>query len=154
MLAAACQVRTEVAIDVADDGSGTVTVSVGLDPDAVTQVPDLSSELRLDDLRATGWDISGPDVEADGLTWVRATKPFGTAEEAGAVLAEIAGDDGPFQDFAVTRDRSFARTEYGFEGTVDFSGAWSPSATRRSPTRSTASLSASRWRRSRIASGR
>jgi hypothetical protein len=117
----ACQVRTEVALDVAEDGSGTVMVSVGLDPNAVTQAPDLDTELRLEDLRATGWDVTGPDIEADGFTWVRATKAFGTPAEAGAVLAEVAGDDGPFQDFEVTRERSFARTTYGFDGTVDFS---------------------------------
>lgn len=122
LAATACQVRTEVAIDVAEDGSGTVMVSVGLDPDAVSRAPNLEAELRLDDLRATGWEIVGPEVEADGYRWIRATKPFGTPEEAGSVLAEIAGEDGPFQDFAVTKERSFARTDYDFTGTVDFSG--------------------------------
>lgn len=121
VVAAGCQVRTEVAVDVGEDGAGTISVSVGLDDDAVSQVPDLASELRLDDLGATGWEISGPAEEADGLSWIRATKRFGTPEEAGSVLAEIAGDDGPFQDFEVTRSRSFAKTSYGFSGSVDFS---------------------------------
>lgn len=121
VLLAACQVRTEVAIDVAEDGSGTVMVSVGLDPDAASRFPGLADELRVDDLEATGWTITGPAVEEDGFSWVRATKPFATPEEAGAVLAEVAGADGPFRDFAVTRERSFARTEYGFRGVVDFS---------------------------------
>lgn len=122
VLLAGCQVRTEVTLDVAQDGSGTVNVSVGLDPDATSRVPGLEQELRLDDLRATGWEITGPEVEVDGFTWIRATKPFGSPEEAAGILAEIAGQDGPFRDFAVTRERSFARTEYGFRGTVDFSG--------------------------------
>lgn len=125
LLLAGCQIRTEVAIDVAEDGSGTVTVSVGLDPDAAGRVPALADELRVDDLEATGWTVTGPAVEDDGFTWVRATKAFATPEEAGTVLAElaeIAGTDAPFRDFAVTRERSFARTEYGFRGTVDFAG--------------------------------
>jgi hypothetical protein len=125
VLLAGCQIRTEVALDVAEDGSGTVTVSVGLDPDAAGRVPGLADELRVDDLEATGWTITGPAVEDDGFTWVRAAKPFATPEEAGAVLAElgqVAGADSPFREFAVTRSRSFARTEYGFQGTVDFSG--------------------------------
>ena len=42
VLLAACQVRTEVAVDVGEDGSGTVTVSVGLDPDAASRVPGLA----------------------------------------------------------------------------------------------------------------
>jgi len=125
VLATACQVRTEVAVDVEEDGSGIVTVSVGLDPDAASRVPGLADELRVDDLEATGWTVTGPEVEVDGFSWIRASKPFDTAEEAGAVLAElgeIAGTEAPFRDFEVTRERSFARTEYGFTGTVDFSG--------------------------------
>ncbi len=117
-----CRVRTEVGVDVADDGSGVVTVAVGLDPDAVARVGRLEDELRLDDLVATGWDISEPTEEADGFTWIRGSKPFATPEEAATVLAEITGEEGPFQDFGVTRERSFARTSYGFEGTVDLSG--------------------------------
>ena len=38
------------------------------------------------------------------------------------MLAEVAGERGPFRDFVVTRERSFARTRFGFEGTVDFTG--------------------------------
>lgn len=122
LAAAGCEVRTEVGVEVAEDGSGEVTVSVGLDDDAVERVPNLGEELRTDDLEATGWTVEGPTEEADGLTWVRATKGFATPEEAGAVLDELAVRGGPFRDFAVTRERSFARTEYGFTGTVDFAG--------------------------------
>ena len=122
MLVGGCQVRTEVGLDVEEDGSGTVSVSVGLDPDATSRVPGLAQELRLEDLRATGWEIVGPAVEADGFTWIRATKPFATPEEAGTVLAEVAGDDGPFREFELVRERSFARTDYDFRGTVDFTG--------------------------------
>jgi len=119
---AGCQVRTEVGVEVEGDGSGEVTVSVGLDDDAVSRVPNLAEELRTDDLEATGWTIEGPAEEADGFTWIRARKPFATPEQAGAVLEELAVRGGPFQGFAVTRERSFARTEYRFAGTVDFEG--------------------------------
>lgn len=122
VLAAGCEVRTEVGVEVESDGSGTVTVAVGLDEDAVDRVPGLEQELRLDDLRAAGWEITGPVPEADGFTWIRGTKPFATPEDAGRVLEEVAGADGPFRDFEVTRQRSFARTEYGFRGVVDFTG--------------------------------
>jgi hypothetical protein len=119
---AGCQIRTEIGVEVHDDGSGVVSVAVGLDADAIRQVPGLASQLRLDDLRQTGWTITGPSLEADGYTWIRASKPFATAADASRVLAEVAGDDGPFRDFVVTRERSFARTSYGFRGTVDFTG--------------------------------
>jgi hypothetical protein len=120
--ATGCRVRTEVGIDVAEDGSGVVTVAVGLDADAMARHPGLGSELRLDDLRDAGWEVTGPVGEDDGYTWVRATKAFATPADAGRVLAEVAGADGPFRDLAVTRATSFARTTYGFTGTVDLGG--------------------------------
>lgn len=118
---AGCQVRTEIGVSVEADGSGVVTVAVGLDAGAVARVGRLEDQLRLDDLVATGWEITGPTEEADGFTWIRASKPFAAAEDAGTVLAEVAGENGPFQGFAVTRDRSFARTTYEFAGRVDLS---------------------------------
>nr|MBA2283188.1 hypothetical protein [Acidimicrobiia bacterium] len=122
LAASACRIRTEVTVDVTDDGSGVVGVAVALDADATARVPGLAEELRLDDLLATGWTVTGPALEADGLTWIRATKPFATPEEAGRVLAEINGETGPFRGFAVTRERAFARTRFGFAGTIDFTG--------------------------------
>ena len=122
VLAGGCEVRTEVAVDVAEDGSGTVSVAVGLDPDAVSRYPGLESELRLDDLTAAGWEVVGPQVEDDGHTWIRASKPFATPEEAAEVLAEIAGSDGALRDLEVSEERSFARTTYRFEGTADLTG--------------------------------
>lgn len=130
---AGCQLRVDVAIDVDDDGSGTVTIGVGLDDDAIDQLPDLDGDgertgrdlrrlARTDDLEATGWVITGPVQEDDGFTWLRASKPFPTAEQAAAVLDEVTGADGPFRDFELTRDSSFRTTSFGFGGTVDFSG--------------------------------
>ena len=122
LLAAGCQVRTEIGVDVEEDGSGVVSVAVGLDEDALARVPQLDQELRLDDLRATGWTITGPAREADGFTWIRASKPFDTPDAAAGVLAEVSGAEGPFRDFVVARDRRFARTDFTFRGVVDFSG--------------------------------
>jgi uncharacterized protein len=134
LTATACQVRTTVAVDVAKDGSGTVTVAVGLDADALGRVPDLDDDgrsttadltrlVRTDDLAAAGWHVTGPAGSADdGFVWIRATKPFGTPEEAGQVLAEVAGTDGPLRDLRVDRTDSFGRTRFTFEGTADLSG--------------------------------
>jgi len=122
LLTSACEVRTDVAVEVHEDGSGFVSVGAGLDDDALRRVPGIADELRLDDLVATGWEVQQPTREDDGMTWIRVRKPFGTPEEAEQVLAEIAGENGPLRDFSVTRERSFARTEYGFDATVDFRG--------------------------------
>ena len=130
--ATACQVRTTVAVDVAKDGSGTVTVAVGLDADALRRLPDLDDDgrsttadltrlVRTDDLAAAGWHISGPvgSAAGGGFVWIRATKPFGTPEEAGRVLGEVTGRDGPLRDLRVDRHDSFGRTRFTFEGTAD-----------------------------------
>jgi hypothetical protein len=116
----ACEVRTDVAVEVQEDGSGFVSVAAGLDADAMRRVPGIAEELRLDDLEATGWEVQPFAEEDDGFTWIRVRKPFATPEEAEQVLSEIAGEHGPMRGFSVTRERSFGRTEYGFAATVDF----------------------------------
>jgi hypothetical protein len=133
LLVAGCQVRTEVDITVEDDGSGKVEVGVGLDAEAVAELPDLDRNgvsdaadlgvlVRTDDLRATGWDIGAPSADSDGYTWIRATKPFGTPEEAAAVLNELTGANGPLRDWSLSREHSFGKTTYDFAGTADLSG--------------------------------
>ena len=72
----ACQLTATVAVDGHANGSGLVRVGIGLDKDAVSRVPNLASDLRVDDLRKRGWTIVGPRRESDGRTWVRASKPF------------------------------------------------------------------------------
>jgi hypothetical protein len=130
--ASACQVRTNVTVDVADDGSGTVEVAVGLDAEALARVPDVDANgtndgadlaglVRADDLTAAGWTVAPPEAEG-GTMWLRVSRPFGTPEEADVILAELTGPSGPLRDLHVTRSDSFGRTEYTFAGTADLSG--------------------------------
>ena len=117
--ASACQVTIAAGIDVARDGSGRVTAGLGLDAEAVQELGDLATALRVDDLRQAGWEVEGPRPEGDGLTWVRASKPFAEPEQAAAVVAELNGPDGPFRDFRVVRTSSLTRSKTVFTGTVD-----------------------------------
>ena len=119
---AACQVRIATGIDVARDGSGRVTAGLGLDADALKELGDPATALRVDDMRKAGWQVDGPRREDDGLTWVRASKPFAGPEQAAAVLGELNGPDGPFRDFRVVRTKSLTRSRTTFTGTVDLSG--------------------------------
>jgi hypothetical protein len=116
---AGCRLDVNVGFDVEDDGSGVVRVAVGLDEDAARRVPDLADQLEVQDLIDAGWTVTGPALEGDGRTWIRASKPFGTPDEAGAVLAELSGEEGPFRDFRIERDRSFLAETWRFSGTVD-----------------------------------
>jgi hypothetical protein len=122
-LLAGCRLQLDVNVEVAEDGSGTIEVVVGVDQDGIERIGgDLGAVLAIDDLAEAGWTVEGPDEEADGFTRVRFRKPFADPDEAATVFEEIAGEEGPFQDFAVTHDSSFASTEWGFTGRVDFSG--------------------------------
>ena len=119
-LLAGCELRTEINIDVDDDGSGTIEVGAGVDDEALERRPGVLDDLALDDLLATGWTATVPAKEADGLTWVRLEHDFARPEEVGPLVDEIAGEAGPFRDFALTRSDGFADTTYDFDGVVDF----------------------------------
>ena len=118
----ACQLTVAAGIDVNRDGTGRVTAGLGLDEGAVKEVGDLTTALRLDEVRAAGWQVESPRKEGDGLTWVRASKPFADPEQVPAILAQLNGPDGPFRDFRVVRTKSLTRSKTTFTGTLDLAG--------------------------------
>jgi len=120
LLLAACEADATIEIDVADDGSGLVTIGVGLDEEATASTLDFEEQLPIEDLVETGWVVAPPAIEPDGLTWVRAQKPFSRPDQLGPLMTEIAGEGGPFENFELIRTRSFARTQWEFSGEVDF----------------------------------
>jgi hypothetical protein len=133
LLASACEVQTRVQVTVEEDGSGLVEVAVGLDREALAQVPDLDGSgasdvtdlvalIRTDDLEAAGWRVQEPGEAGSDMTWIRVSKPFGTPAEADAILAEVSGPSGPLRDMRVSRSTGFASTELSFTGTADLSG--------------------------------
>jgi len=123
VVCSACQVTIAVGVDAKQNGSGVVRAGVGLDDDALHQIPDLSQQLRVDDLKRGGWTIVGPRKESDNRTWVRATKAFATPAGAAKAMTELNGPNGPFKNFRLTSKRSFLRTKTSFTGTVDRVGA-------------------------------
>jgi len=114
-----CRVTLATGVVVRPDGSGTVRAGLGLDAEALREVGDLGALLRVDDLRQAGWEVEGPETEDDGLTWVRASKPFDDSREAERAMAQLSGPDGPFRDFRLTHSSSLLRTRTSFSGTVD-----------------------------------
>jgi hypothetical protein len=123
LVTSGCRLELDVNVTVEEEGSGTVEVVTGLDQDAVERIGgDLAAVVELDDLRAAGWSVEGPTEDPDGYTRIWVQRRFGNPEEAAAIFDEIAGEDGPFQDFAVGRDSTFAATEWTFTGRVDFTG--------------------------------
>jgi hypothetical protein len=119
---AGCQMRTEVNLTVEADGSGVVEVGIGLDEDGVGDHPDLLGSLEFRDLVEAGWQVTEPVEEGDGFTFVRVSHEFSRPEQVGPLVEQVAGEDGPFQDFRLGRDDAYAETEYRFDGVVDFTG--------------------------------
>lgn len=121
-LLGACRLQVDVNVEVGEDGSGEVEVVIGVDDDALDRIGgDLAAVLDVDSLAEDDWVVDGPAEEGDGFTRVRIRHPFESPSDAADVFAFIAPDDGPFQDLAVTRDRSAFETKVGFTGRVDFS---------------------------------
>ncbi len=123
--ASACQASFEVVVEVEEDGSGTVETTTTIAAEAADAVLDLdrgAGGIVLADLAQSGWVIERPDVAADGTTVIMATKEFGTPEQFSEIMDELAGEEGPFQDFALTRAKSFARVDYEFSGVLDTTG--------------------------------
>ena len=90
-----------VTVQVHDDGSGTVTARLVLDPEAVraaeTSVVKLEDAVRLGDLEAAGWETSGWERREERRREDRSGKDFDRAEDAAEVVDELNGPDGPLQ---------------------------------------------------------
>jgi hypothetical protein len=123
VLCSACQVTIAVGVDAKQNGSGVVRAGVGLDDDALHEIPDLAPQLRVDDLKKAGWTVVGPRKERDNRTWVRASKPFANPSGAARAMKELNGPNGPFKNFHLSIKHSFLRTKTSFSGTVDRVGA-------------------------------
>jgi len=117
-----CQVKAAVNITVAEDGSGTVVAAVGLDGKARERLGNPDDTIMVSDLRAGGWTVDPAVTDADGLTWLRATKPFDRPEAAASVLGELTGSDGAFREMSVVRDESLGLTTWSLRGSIDLAG--------------------------------
>jgi len=122
LVLSSCEVALDVDINVESRGSGTVQVTVVLDEEAAERVPNLETELRTADLARAGWTIDGPERDDDENTVVvSARKRFDNPGQLQAVLAEITGPDGMFQDFKLEQESAFAERRYDLTGIVDLS---------------------------------
>lgn len=118
---AACEVRAEIDVAIDSDGSGQITVAMGFDPGALDRLGHPEHALHTEDLEAVGWEISEPETDEEGFTWISGERSFGTVEELAAVLAEVSGTNGPLRDpmiEEVETDEEISRT---FSVTVDLS---------------------------------
>ncbi len=121
LAASACKLDVEVAVDAEPNGSGVVNVTATLDQEAASRTPNLSSQLRVDDLKTVGWSVVGPTTKGT-TTVIQASKKFRNPSEATSLLEEISGADGPFGDLRLARERKPLWWEWQLEGDLDLKG--------------------------------
>lgn len=121
VVCAACKVDARVSVIAERSGSGTVNVRVVLDRAAADRLGDPATALRLDDVRAAGWDLDAPDVTRSGLV-LNATKRFQSPDDLQSVLDEAGGKNGVFRGWVLKVDDGFSSTDYRLGGAVHLTG--------------------------------
>jgi hypothetical protein len=119
-----CRAAVDVAIGVAEGGSGEVAVTASFDDEAKAQLGgDLAGALHAHDLETSGWVVGTP--RHAGNTWrVTATKPFASAAGLQTVLEEVGGRNGVFRDWKLTNTAStFGRQTWTIKGRVVLTGS-------------------------------
>ena len=120
-LVAACKVESSVLVNVDDDGTGRVEVSVELDDAASRLIGNLEKQLRTEDLVSSGWKVSLlENLKEESKTVVSATKYFTSADSLVNVLEEIAGPS-VFSEVSLLSEKSFAKKKWTIEGKINLS---------------------------------
>jgi hypothetical protein len=125
LLLSGCQLAADVTITMNADGTGVVAVDLVADADLLAKAPSALGDLRLDDARQAGWEVTGPAPTTAGGASMRLAKPFHTPAEAEAVMMEINGPQGPLRDMRFRRDVTFARVDIAVSGAVQWEGGLS-----------------------------
>ena len=111
-----CRVDLATSVTVAENGSGTISVVVAADADAVRNAPELATSLNVDDLRAAGWTVDVQNPAANGGLSVVAARTFATVDEASLFLTQLSGDNGPLRNITLTRTGGVNDASYQFSG--------------------------------------
>ncbi len=121
-LAGACKVDTSVEVRARPDGTGEVKVSALMDRRAAQALGDLDTQLALDDLRAAGWQVRGPEENHQGGAEIEVRRRFDSPAQARRLLDQVGGPEGAFKGFELEQRRTFLRIETSVRGTIDLSG--------------------------------
>ena len=119
---AGCHVSVDIDVQMTDDGSGTITITVVADKAVVDKAPGLVGDLRLDDVRAAGWAVEGPTATPDGGLQVVLSQPFSTPAQANAILANVNSPAGPLVGITFGRVRGDDATTFTINGTLQITG--------------------------------
>jgi hypothetical protein len=105
VLLAGCKVDARVDVTLRADGSGTVTVRVALDHDALQRLtrhtPSLAQAVPLADVRAAGWKV---DV---GRSTITLSRDFVGQDDLNRRLQDLVGPTGVLRDARITHSRGW-----------------------------------------------
>jgi hypothetical protein len=109
VLLAGCKVDARVDVRMRADGSGTLTVQVALDADAVSRLTvkePLATAVRLGDLRAAGWSVSAWKPVSDGGRTITLTHDFTDQQDLAQRFDDLVGSNGVLGDPKISRTHS------------------------------------------------
>ena len=121
-LLASCNVDGTVSLSVRPDGSGEVSVTITADRAVVEAAPELTGDLRTDDLVEAGWTVEGPEADDAGGLTVVLRRRFDTPADATAVLAGINGDKGPLRAVTLARSGKDTNSTWTLSGALVVNG--------------------------------
>jgi hypothetical protein len=124
VLGAGCKVDTTASIRLTDDGSGTISVKVRFDQEAVQVVErtgegKLEDRIELSDLRGDGWRL-GPWVRTKaGGASITLTHSFTNGAELRDIVNALNGNNGLLRDVHVSRTRNIVERRDGLSAVAD-----------------------------------
>ena len=121
-LLSACRVDVRIDVTADDTGAGNIAVTVDLDAEAVTLVPGLAEDLRIDDLIASGWVIEGPTQINSGGLRVILRYAFESPAEATTAMRQINGPNGPLLNPELKRTIDGRTVSTTLDATLQFVG--------------------------------
>ncbi|MFM9136746.1 MAG: hypothetical protein ACKOQZ_01105, partial [Actinomycetota bacterium] len=101
-------------INVAENGSGSITVVATADAAALRLAPELPDALNIDDLQAAGWEVTVQNPTAEGGLSVTARREFATVDEATMFLSQLSGENGPLREMSIVRTGGVNDSTYTF----------------------------------------
>lgn len=122
LLVSACRVDVRIDVTADDTGAGSIAVTVDLDAEAVTLVPGLAEDLRIDDLISSGWVIEGPTQINSGGLRVILRYAFESPAEATTAMRQISGPNGPLLNPELKRTIDGRTVSTTLDATLQFVG--------------------------------
>lgn len=103
LVLAGCRLDVVAEVEVQPDGTGVIVVVAEADAGLVEQVPTISDDLVLDDVKAAGWIVDGPNPTPEGGLILTLTHTFEGKDEATNLLRSLGP---PFNDPVIGRGQN------------------------------------------------